>query len=408
MKQAKRIIVSTVWVSSICRDRSMKPSRSICFSFLFLAWGATKAQDLYNSTGLYVIGGALHVPGNIQNEGYLQNNGTVTLEGNWTNENTYNGTGKIELKGERAQYVLNHDQSIASLQVNGPGEKWIGDSLFLTQNLTLENGVIHFYNAGKLQLAHRATIDGGSRGSYIHGPLTHEGSGYKFYPVGKNNRYRPLELLDIHGIEPATSIELMEHAPPLRVTSCDEVFGELYWQRRTVAGTFESSPISLVYDDGDVTSYERLVIIQAESFEHDFTPLETEVIAGNERSGKVASGSGASGTIFLLASRQRPSVQEEPAYYFSNILSPSAANPANRSIKVFGDFLTGESFHFIIFNRLGLVVFETRSLDVMRQTGWNGESNGAALPSGAYPYAFHAVTRSGESKDLKGIISIVR
>jgi hypothetical protein len=53
-------------------------------------------------------------------------------------------------------------------------------------------------------------------------------------------------------------------------------------------------------------------------------------------------------------------------------------------------------------------VFETRSLDAMRDVGWNGEVNGSGLPAGAYPYAFHAVTKGGEAKDLKGVISIVR
>ncbi len=201
----------------------------------------------------------------------------------------------------------------------------------------------------------------------------------------------------------------MQNAPSLRAQSCDEIFDDLYWARTAESGTFESSPLSVVYGDEEITSDDRLVIIQSESFTTDFTPLETKAITGSGRHGKkIVSGTDATGTIFLLASLQRPQVQEEPAFYFSNILSPSASNPVNRSIKVFGDFLESENFRLTIYNRLGLVVFETRSLAAMREIGWNGEFNGSALPAGAYPYAFHAVTKSGDARDLKGIISIVR
>jgi hypothetical protein len=270
-------------------------------------YGISDAQDLYNGTGLFVTGGALHVPGTVTNDGYIQNNGTVTLEGDWINKNTYNGRGTVLLQGVSEQHVFNHNQPMAQLHVNASGGKWIGDELLLTEKLTLEEGVINFEGLGKLQLADKVSIHGGSETSYVNGPLTHEGTGYKFYPVGKNNKYRPLELLDIHGIAPVTTMELMEDAPPLTVPLCEEIFGKLYWQRTTVSGTFDSSPLSIAFDEADVTSQQRLVIIQSEGFDKEFTPLEIDNITANGRDGKISS-AGASGKIFLLASRQRPPV----------------------------------------------------------------------------------------------------
>ncbi len=156
----------------------------ICLSLLMV--GISHAQNIYNGTSLYVSeGGLLHVPGSIENEGYLQNNGTLKLQGNWSNENTYNGDGEIVLDGDQEQHITNHDQPIARLNINGPAEKWIEGLITITKNINLENGIIRFANEGKLYLDHNATITGGSSSSYIDGPLTQEGNGYKFFQSGR-------------------------------------------------------------------------------------------------------------------------------------------------------------------------------------------------------------------------------
>jgi hypothetical protein len=259
-------------------------------------------------------------------------------------------------------------------------------------------------------LAADATIIGGSERSYVEGPLAQEGVGYKFFPVGKNGRYRPFELLDIAGITPNVSVELMENVPQdLVVEGCEKVFRDFYWKRETISGQFFTSPVSAVYTREDVQPSERVAIIQSKSFNETFSVLVTDQITGPERNGNIISALGADGNLFLLASIQAPPEVNEPEYYFSSTLSPNASNSVNHQINIFGDYLVPEDFHFVIFNRQGLIVFETHSLQQMEDTGWNGAAaNGSMLGAGAYPYTFQATTIKGKLIQQKGIISLIK
>jgi hypothetical protein len=76
---------------------------------------------------------------------------------------------------------------------------------------------------------------------------------------------------------------------------------------------------------------------------------------------------------------------------------------------VFGEQLTEEGFLFVVYNRWGQQVFESRSLEAMSTKGWSGQQHtGGTLASGAYPYLLKGKRKSGEALMQKGVISIVR
>ena len=78
-------------------------------------------------------------------------------------------------------------------------------------------------------------------------------------------------------------------------------------------------------------------------------------------------------------------------------------------MRIFGNQLSEESFHFMVYNRWGLMIYEDRSLSSMMTRGWDGRRHGTGeqLPAGVYPYVLKAKTKTGEWFEAKGVISIV-
>ena len=89
-------------------------------------------------------------------------------------------------------------------------------------------------------------VIGGSDDSYVDGNLFHQGTGYKFFPVGFNGNYRPAELLNVTGTDPVVGISV--HEPnanpvvPLQIITVSEV---RYWQMTHLSGNYMGSQIRL-------------------------------------------------------------------------------------------------------------------------------------------------------------------
>jgi hypothetical protein len=99
----------------------------------------------------------------------------------------------------------------------------------------------------------------------------------------------------------------------------------------------------------------------------------------------------------------------EKQFYLSTSLSPHAGTMENRYVRVFGNGLINDNFIFQVFNRWGLKIYESTSLDAMSSEGWDGRQSGGGnlLPSGAYPFILKAVQTDGRSFEKQGIISIM-
>ena len=94
----------------------------------------------------------------------------------------------------------------------------------------------------------------------------------------------------------------------------------------------------------------------------------------------VISDNSATRNVFVLG-ESIPSDGMPGEFYLSTTLSPVASNPDNRYVKVFGNQLVDNDFQFRVFNRWGLMVYETSSLEGMLQVGWDGRHKGDHLPS---------------------------
>jgi len=366
---------------------------------------------MYNQTNIYIPDAIdIHVDGDFQNDGFVQNQGNFSLTGSWTSNDVYQGLGAIHLLGITPQSFFNNKNDVHTLVVNGVGPIAIQDRVSVTKMLQLSMGIVAVGDQDTLRIADGALITEASSQSYIDGALTHEGTGYKFYPVGKNGKYYPLELLDQAGIKPAVEIEVFENVPDLDMPASGTLFSSVYWQRKTVEGSFLTSPISLGHSIPDnYTDRHALDVFQGEALNAPFTPLGNVTVEYGTDIDKVTSGNRASGSFFVIGQLFTPGGLPGQ-FYLSTSLSPSAADPDNRLVKIFGNQLNEEDFQFIVYNRWGLPVYESTSLANMISRGWDGsqQSSGVMLPSGAYPYFFRAINKAGERIEQKGIISIIR
>ncbi|MEJ7643505.1 MAG: gliding motility-associated C-terminal domain-containing protein [Chryseolinea sp.] len=385
-----------------------------CIALALLGIGRSdiiSGQGLFNQTNLYIPQDIdIHVDGDFQNDGFIQNQGNFSLTGNWTNNDVYQGLGTINLLGSTPQNFFNNKNEVHTLVVNGAGPIRIQDRVSVTKILQLSMGIVTVGDEDTLTVANGALITEASSQSYIDGALTHEGTGYKFYPVGKNGGYHPLELLDQAGIDPAVEVEVFENVPNLDMPASGSLFSNVYWQRKTVEGSFLSSPISLGHSIPDnYTDRHALDVFQADALNAPFTPLGRVSVEYGPDIDKVTSGSTASGSFFVIGQLLTPGGLPGQ-FYLSTSLSPSASDPDNRLVKIFGNQLDEEDFQFIVYNRWGLTVYESNSLADMISRGWDGnqQSSGVMLPSGAYPYFFRAINKSGDRIEQKGIISIIR
>jgi hypothetical protein len=371
--------------------------------------GNAYAQQVINNTNLFVGEDVeIHIDGDVTNSGFMQNQGSLFVTGNWRNTNVYQGLGIITLNGLQNQDLWNNKNAVHHLVINGEGRKNVINTLPITSRFDLLSGIVYVSDDDTLLLANGITVGGGSPISYVDGALTHTGTGFKYFPIGKNGGFYPVELTNITGINPITELEAQENLPSIDAPPAITLYNSIYWQRKTIRGTFTSSPLVLgTQIEDDRTNRYVIEILQGEDLGSPFTTVGATSVSFGDDIDKVSTDAASTGKIFVIG--ETIPVDGIPGeFYLSTSLSPHASNADNRVIKVFGNKLVEDSFQFLVYNRWGLVVFETSSLEQMLQTGWDGRhKSGDILPAGAYPFVMRGVTKTGETIEKKGIISIV-
>jgi hypothetical protein len=175
-----------------------------------------------------------------------------------------------------------------------------------------------------------------------------------------------------------------------------------------LSGTYSGSPVTVGYDLPDDVNDATLDLFQSPGSSDPFAPLGNTTASLASTFDKVTTANTVTESLILIGSRVNVA-PGEASFYFPTSFSPDAPNPDNRSLRVFGEQLTEEDFLFVVYNRWGQQVFESRSLTDMSTKGWSGQQHaGGTLASGAYPYLLKGRRKTGEILEQKGLISIVR
>ena len=375
--------------------------------FVLLAGNFLSGNDAHsqiiNHSKIYINGVDIHVDGEIRNEGLLRNNGQVALTGDWESKGEYNGDGILKLNGATPQKLSHYEQSIHTLVVDGWGTKYIKGTTSIRAALELKNGIVQVSPDDVLNLEDKVVISGGSPHSYIDGALTVEGTGYKFFPIGKHGTYAPLEFTNVMGEDLQFSVEVFEDAP---VISIEDVIvrGALYWQRNDKRGTFLSSPVAIDYDARYFENVNDIILVSGTDWDDRFMPVRD--VEHSSETDKITTLIPIAAPIILLGEYSEKWTQAD--FYFSTALSPHASHSENSTVKVHGERLSSDGFIFQVFDRWGALVFESASLEVMSSNGWDGRSlKGTQLATGTYPYRMSAREKTGLKFEKKGVITIV-
>ncbi|MEX2230626.1 MAG: gliding motility-associated C-terminal domain-containing protein [Cyclobacteriaceae bacterium] len=390
--------------------RNIRHIISTCFSWIgFITFAAfffpeiSRGQGLYNESDLLINGVNVYVDGDLENRGRLDNNGLISFTGDWESEGSYKGNGILEANGRAPQKIEHYDQKISSLVISGWGTKYIKGKINILDKFQLSQGIVEVSPNDVLKLIASAVIFGGSGDSYVDGAITVEGTGYKFFPVGKNGTYAPIEFLNVKGELSEYSMEVFDNAP---VVSVDNVIvrNGLYWQRKDVNGQFGGSAIAIDFERSYFQNPGNIIMLAGTDWEEPFIPLTD--LEYSDETDKISTRTEISAPIIMLGEISEK--WSEADFYFSNALSPNALNSDNRKVKVFGDRLAAEQFQFQVYDRWGAMVFESASLDFMATNGWDGRSiNGKDLMGGTYPYRLTAFDKTGRKFEKKGVITII-
>ncbi len=364
----------------------------------YSSWG----QGLYNQSNLYINEVNIYVDGEIDNSGLLINDGLIGVSQDWTNQGIYRGKGALEVYGNTPQRITHNDR-LQKLLVKGWGTKFIRGSLSITNELHLIQGILEVPEKNELSLNEKAIVYGGSKESYVEGALAVEGTGYKFFPLGKNGTYAPIEFLDVKGITAKYSVEAFENAPVITLENTIVKNG-LYWQRKDIAGQFGGSAVALEFDPSHFIDINKMIMVAGSDWKAPFYSID-DVEHSQERD-QLRTRTLVTAPIIMLGEISEDWAESD--FYFSNALSPNASNIENQKVKIFGDRLDDENFHFEVFNRWGSLMYENSSLESMKTNGWDGRGlNGDHLISGPYPYRLIAYDKKGKRLEKKGVISIL-
>jgi gliding motility-associated-like protein len=360
------------------------------------------AQSIHNASSIFIPNSITVYAGDLNNSGFIQNNGTIEASGNWKNENVYQGLGTIILSGDD-QLFDNHDQPVENLLIDGGGEKSLNGKLIITSSIDLASGIFKVGEDDTLLVRDRARVEGGSSASYVEGPMTIEGTGFRFFPVGRGGFYYPFKLTDVRGVSPVIMITAFKDLPDVRTSGEVAIDPSVYWTMNTTGGSFDGSPVSAPHHY-EIADPERIVFVAGDDLEDEFQIVDNDGLESVGSMSFVVSKDPIARSIVAIG--ETPEKPVIPGY-LSTSMSPNASNPDNRLIKFFGPDTKRENFNLQVFNRFGNTVFGSSSLDDMATVGWDGKSGGQLLPAGAYPYRITYVNRRGKEETRSGFITIV-
>jgi len=394
-------------------------------SLLLLPHGILQAQLHVQNNAIFWVGQevTVSVGGDVSNDGSLENGGTITFTGDWNNTNTYIDDGTIEAIGSVPQTIANLDQNIATLIVNGMDITLEGNTVLITEELAMTNGNVQLGANTVLIIADTASITGGSPDAFIIGTVIQRGTGPKFYPIGIDDRYMPLDLLDVSGtsdIEMAISLGLFNGIEPFAGRHAIGVSDYHFWQLETLVGTFNGSPVKGTFQNADLrlasipienTSFRWAksinAILESPNLEGPYTDLDIEFSSDPDETTFGTIITSDTVTQQFLAVGLQADVPEGGVLFVPTAFSPRAMLDDDQRLKVFAQLMNTDDFKFSVFNAFGVEVYKADYLEATTN-GWDGNHKGKEQPSGSYRFFVKFVDDNDNPRRQSGTVLLIR
>ncbi|MDN5203267.1 gliding motility-associated C-terminal domain-containing protein [Fulvivirgaceae bacterium BMA10] len=350
----------------------------------------------------------LTIQGNMENQSTINNYGTILVSGDWTNAGNFNASnGSLTLNGNSTQHFDHANQSLFQFNISGSGEKILESDLDVTGGLNLTLGILTT-GSNQLQVLPNALVEGGSQESFINGALIIHGTGDKYFPIGKNDGFFPVNLFNIQGNDPVIRFELFEPNPgPQKPEELETVSSIRYWEKSLISGILENARINLSFDTSEeLTEASFAVVTEAESIGGLFQNLGRSEMVGDIEDGSVTSDLSISVNANFYAIGQE--IDLTGIDCIPSAFSTSATNIEDRSIKVYCSNIEAEGFSFKIYNKWGIVVYETNSVEEATTTGWNGINNNTQKIEKNDVYRYTISGRFSNGRELKKFGTITK
>lgn len=224
------------------------------FVLLSLSLGAQ--EDLYNGDNFFVSENQIFfVKGDFTNDHIeFENNGDFTLIGNLENLKSIQdvGIGTFRLMGLNQQ-ILNIVEPFSTFNFeidNAEGSTMIGSAdISVFADLDFTNGIIQSHQSSLIIFKAGAIHFYASDMSHIDGPAIKEGYTQFTFPIGKNNRLRPLRISETNSINSFRAEYFQEtYSSLIPDNTLNNVSDFEYWNFEKIFGS-EDIKLTLVWDE---------------------------------------------------------------------------------------------------------------------------------------------------------------
>ncbi|MCV9387106.1 T9SS type B sorting domain-containing protein [Reichenbachiella ulvae] len=362
---------------------------SLIFSFQGLGQGLVIDGAILSTTE----GSSITVNGHLSNQGSFTNKGQLFLTGSMSNTGSFiNDQGDLILIGED-QFLSSTEDDLSNLTL-GPGTITnISSDMLLDGTINMNGGKIRIMEGVHVLLDSSMVLVGANERSYFIGNLYRMGRGEVFFPVGTDDEYLPVRLLEVDGINPVIGIEAFDQAPISEIgDDLVEISHERYW-RMDRDERYSSGKIVLPYaDEPFIESQDMLVVAQAADLTSPYHSLGVSDIKGGDFTGYLTSEGIANGEYFTIGYIGEDS--KLPPLKVINVLTPYKDGKH--------DFLRIENIELYednvieIFDRNGLKVFHLSNYDNQDRVfeGIANVGNRRDLEDGNY---FYTIRKSGKN-----------
>jgi len=244
------------------------------------------------------------ITGPASNNGTILNEGTLSVSGDWRNIQTYlSQNGKFVLNGVTAQIIDHNGQNFYTLELASGGIKTFVSDIEVINELILVSGVAEVANERTFLLREGGFVTGGSGQSYINGAFVNSGTGDLFFPIGTEDIYAPVRLLDVEGTSPVTKMQVVSANPNATIGSgIDQLSDQRFWERTLLSGTFDGSRVEISLINESIPAIRKAVVAGSNEAEGSFVSLGQRNIVGDVNEGIVESNSFSDHSVYAVAS----------------------------------------------------------------------------------------------------------
>lgn len=410
-----------------------KRNKLLLIGVFWLIAGTLYSQNLFlqENAGIYIQGDAeLKVGGTLENNGLIESNGTLSLYGDLLNNGILNLLmGEISFQGGDDQMINSPVLDVLDMAIMGHSNEimLMSEEVRINGSVDFIDGVLRVPESAKFIIAADAETLGGNENSYFDGAMTHIGTGFKYFPIGNNGLFTPINLEEIRGVDVMLKVSSSVPNDPVPVPA-ENIIGvseHALWKVELEEGFLDSALVSMEFMNANLDEFTNRneinadnispVIVEKTSLDGIFRTLGVSELTQTDSMtfGRIIAERYIRPTTEqdrFIALGLAPLVPDEGSFYIPNAFSPNAFDDDNKSFRVYGTRVIEEDFELRIFNRSNVLVYQTDSYQEANQVGWNGrnQNNGNEEPSGLYYYTISYKLEDGNIRREQNAIYLIR